>query len=204
MARLFPEDQTHFNTRVAGTNGYIAPEYLMYGVLSVKADVFSFGVVVLELISGQKNLTSNHDPNSRNLLEWAYRLYKQGRSLEIVDPTLAQSEVSNDVAMCIQLGLLCTQADPTQRPNMHQVVVILSRKPSTLEEPTRPGFPGSRYRTRRPAASLPPTSGTSGEFSSHFSGSTTNTNSVASSGTASTSGLTSPRLDPNGKRPMQG
>ncbi|KAL2558952.1 Protein kinase superfamily protein [Forsythia ovata] len=177
MARLFPEDRTHVNTRVAGTTGYIAPEYLMHGDLSVKADVFSFG---------------------------AYRLYKQGRSLEIVDQTLSQSEIPNDVAMCIQLGLLCTQADPTQRPNMHQVVVILSRKPSTLEEPTRPGFPGSRYRTRRPTASLPPTSGTSGEFSSHSSGSTTNTNSVTSSGTASTSVLTSPRLDPNGKRPMQG
>nr|GMD24820.1 putative receptor-like protein kinase At4g00960 [Ipomoea batatas] len=70
MARLFAEDQTHVNTRVAGTNGYMAPEYVMHGHLSVKADVFSFGVVVLELISGQKNSTFNHDPGSQNLLEW--------------------------------------------------------------------------------------------------------------------------------------
>ncbi|CAN0877092.1 Cysteine-rich receptor-like protein kinase 43 [Linum grandiflorum] len=69
MARLFPEDQTHVNTRVVGTNGYMAPEYVMHGRLSVKADVYSFGVLVLELISGQKNSTfANAD---YNLLEWA-------------------------------------------------------------------------------------------------------------------------------------
>ncbi|CAI9775126.1 unnamed protein product [Fraxinus pennsylvanica] len=203
MARLFLEDQSHVNTRVAGTNGYMAPEYLMHGDLSLKVDVFSFGVVVLELISGQKNLTFNRDPNSRNLLEWVYRLYKQGRSLEIVDHTLTPSTIPDEIAMCIQLGLLCTQADPALRPNMKQVVLILSKKPSTLEEPTRPGFPGSRYRTRRPTASL-----TSGEFTSHSSGSTTNTNTVNSSitvtATERTSGLTSPKLDTHGKRPTQG
>ncbi|CAI9768109.1 unnamed protein product [Fraxinus pennsylvanica] len=199
MARLFPEDQSHVNTRVAGTNGYIAPEYLMHGELSVKADVFSFGVLVLELISGEKNLTFNHDPNSRDLLEWVYRLYKQGRSLDLADHTLAPSAIPEEIAMLIQLGLLCTQADPASRPNMHEVVVILSRKPSTLKEPKRPGFPGSRYRTPRP---LPSTSRTSGEYSSHSSGSTTNTNSVTSSATASTWSLNSPKLDPHGKRPM--
>ncbi|GMP59258.1 hypothetical protein CsSME_00022611 [Camellia sinensis var. sinensis] len=70
MARLFPEDQTHVNTRVAGTNGYMAPEYVMNGHLSVKADVFSFGVVILELISGQKNSTFNRSLDDQNLLEW--------------------------------------------------------------------------------------------------------------------------------------
>ncbi|KAL8531878.1 hypothetical protein ACS0TY_008469 [Phlomoides rotata] len=70
MARLFPEDQTHVQTRIAGTNGYMAPEYLMHGNLSKRADVFSFGVVVLEIISGQKNSTFNRDPDSLSLLEW--------------------------------------------------------------------------------------------------------------------------------------
>ncbi|MBA0823697.1 hypothetical protein Goarm_020412, partial [Gossypium armourianum] len=69
MARLFPEDQTHVNTRVAGTNGYMAPEYVMNGRLSVKADVFSFGVVVLELISGQRNSSFNLDVDAHSLLE---------------------------------------------------------------------------------------------------------------------------------------
>ncbi|KAK1393285.1 hypothetical protein POM88_012341 [Heracleum sosnowskyi] len=70
MARLYPEDQTHVNTRVAGTNGYMAPEYVMHGKLSVKADVFSFGVLILELISGQKNSTFSQDPSAQNLLDW--------------------------------------------------------------------------------------------------------------------------------------
>ncbi|RWW22799.1 hypothetical protein GW17_00012983 [Ensete ventricosum] len=72
MARLFPEDQTHVNTRVAGTNGYMAPEYVMHGSLSTKADVFSFGVLVLELISGRKNSAFSPlpDPESDSLLEW--------------------------------------------------------------------------------------------------------------------------------------
>ncbi|CAH9096000.1 unnamed protein product [Cuscuta epithymum] len=154
MARLFPEDQTHVNTRAAGTSGYMAPEYLMHGHLSVKADVFSFGVVVLELISGQKNSTFNQDPGSQNLLEWVYKLYKKGRCLEIMDPVLLQSAIKEEVTMCIQIGLLCTQADPQLRPTMRRVVVMLSKKPGSLdEEPTRPGYLGSRYNRRhhRPA-----------------------------------------------------
>ncbi|CBI26866.3 hypothetical protein VitviT2T_000439 [Vitis vinifera] len=197
MARLFPEDQTHVNTRVAGTNGYMAPEYVMHGHLSVKADVFSFGVLILELISGQKNSTFDVNLDAQNLLEWAWKLYKKGRSLEVLDPSLASSAVAEQVAMCVQIGLLCTQADPQSRPNMRRVVVMLSKKPGTLEEPTRPGYPGSRYRrSRRPTTSAS-TAGTSGE-SSHTFESTTN------SATATTSGVASPRLDSRGKRPVQG
>ncbi|KAL2518833.1 Protein kinase superfamily protein [Abeliophyllum distichum] len=200
MARLFPENLTHVNTRVAGTNGYMAPEYLMHGHLSVKADVFSFGVVVLELISGEKNSRFNQDSESQNLLTWAYKLYKNGQSLDIMDSMLVSSAVPDQITMCIQLGLLCTQSDPQLRPDMRRVVVILSRKPTTLQEPTRPGYPGSRYRNRRPTGSSS-TAGTSGESKSHSFGSTTNTKSATA--TASTSGLKSPIYDPHGKRPVQ-
>ncbi|KAJ4760264.1 Cysteine-rich receptor-like protein kinase 10 [Rhynchospora pubera] len=150
MARLYPEGQTHVNTRVAGTNGYMAPEYLMHGSLSTKADVFSFGVLALELVSGQKN--SSFAPpigsDAQNLLEWAWKLYKKGQSEQMLDSALKQSAVADQVAVCVQLGLLCTQADPKLRPDMKRVVVILSKKPSHLEEPCRPGVPGSRYRRR--------------------------------------------------------
>lgn len=202
MARLYPEKNTHVNTRVAGTNGYMAPEYLMHGRLSVKADVFSFGVVVLELISGQKNSKFNQDPESENLLAWAYKLYKKGQSLDIMDPTLVSSAVPDQIIMCIKLGLLCTQSDPQLRPDMRRVVLILSRKPhsNTLEEPTRPGYPGSRYRNHRPTASSS-TAGTSGRTNSRSFGSTTNTKSATA--TASSSGLKSPIYDPHGKRPVQ-
>ncbi|KAG2305298.1 hypothetical protein Bca4012_064362 [Brassica carinata] len=91
MARLYQEDATHVNTRIAGTNGYMAPEYVMQGVLSVKADVFSFGVVVLELISGQKNSIFSMRHADQTLLEWAYKLYKKGRTMEILDSEISAS-----------------------------------------------------------------------------------------------------------------
>lgn len=206
MARLFPEDQTHVNTRVAGTNGYMAPEYAMHGHLSVKADVFSFGVLVLELISGQRNSTfSQQHVEAENLLDWAYKHHKKDRSLEIMDPELASSAVTEEVKTFIHIGLLCTQGDPQSRPHMRRIVVLLSRKPSNLEEPGRPGVPGSRYRRARRPAGMSSTAGTSdtartfGESDSRTFDSSSNTNTA----TASTSAHTFPRLDPHGKRPIE-
>jgi len=200
MARLFPEDETHVNTRVAGTNGYMAPEYVMHGRLSPKADVYSFGVVVLELISGQKNSNFIPSLDAENLLEWAYDLYKKGKSLEVMDPRLASSAVPDQVAMCVQIGLLCTQSDPQYRPTMDRVVLLLSRKPGTIEEPRRPGYPGSRYRRpRRPTAST-----SSGELNSNMFGSSVNTDGHSATATSSTSHLTSRQLASRGKHPMQG
>ncbi|KAK5842456.1 cysteine-rich receptor-like protein kinase 43 [Gossypium arboreum] len=202
MARLFPEDQTHVNTRVAGTNGYMAPEYVMNGRLSVKADVFSFGVVVLELISGQRNSSFNLDVDAHSLLEWAYKLYKKGKSLEFMDPVLASSAVPEQVAMCIQIGLLCTQGDPQLRPDMRRVVILLSKRPGSLEEPTRPGVPGARHRRSHRAPGFSSTAGTSGVSDSHSSESSFNT--YTASASASTSALASSlKSDRHGKRPIQ-
>ncbi|XVE91988.1 hypothetical protein REPUB_Repub01dG0058300 [Reevesia pubescens] len=205
MARLFPEDQTHVNTRVAGTNGYMAPEYVMHGHLSVKADVFSFGVLVLELISGHRNNSSfNLVADGQNLLDWAYKLYKKGKGLEIMDHALASSAVAEQVAICIQLGLLCTQGDPQLRPDMRRVVIVLSKKPGTLEEPTRPGNPGSRYRRSRRPPGFSSTAGTSVDSDSHTSESTFNINTASASASASTSTPAIPfKSDPHGKRPVQ-
>ncbi|CAK9134241.1 unnamed protein product, partial [Ilex paraguariensis] len=128
----------------------------------------------------------------------AYKLYKKGRSLDIMDSILASSAVPDQVALCIQIGLLCTQSDPQLRPTMRRVVVMLSKRPAILEEPTRPGYPGTRYRrSRRATAASSSTAGTSSESSSRTFGSST-------SATASTATFTSPRLyDPHGKRPMK-
>ncbi|KAF8657670.1 hypothetical protein HU200_059825 [Digitaria exilis] len=134
MARLFPEagdGRSRVHTRVAGTNGYMAPEYLMHGDLSTKVDVFSFGVVVLEIVSGRKNSAFvSPDFETDSLLEYAWRLYKKGQSLELLDPAVKSSAVPEQVELC---------ADPRLRPDMKRVVIILSKKQSTLEEPTRPG-----------------------------------------------------------------
>ncbi|KAK8987785.1 hypothetical protein V6N11_027524 [Hibiscus sabdariffa] len=184
----------------AGTNGYMAPEYVMNGRLSAKADVFSFGVVVLELISGQKNSSFNLDVDAQSLLDWAYKLYKKGKSLEFMDPALASSAVPEQVAACMQIGLLCTQGDPQLRPDMRRVVILLSKRPGNLEEPTRPGVPGARYRRSRRPHGFSSSAGTSGVSDSHSSGSTFNSNTAS----ASTSALASPlKSDPHGKRPVQ-
>ncbi|KAG6407689.1 hypothetical protein SASPL_130686 [Salvia splendens] len=108
MARLFPEDQTHVHTV-----GYIAPECLLHGNVSKKADVFSFGVVVLELISGQKNSSFTRDPDSESLLEWAYKLNRKQRSFEIMDPVLMSSADMEQIPTIVQIGLLCgSRSDP--------------------------------------------------------------------------------------------
>lgn len=131
-----------------------------------------------------------------------YKLYKKGKSLEIVDPQLAESGNTDEIAMCIQIGLLCVQGDPQSRPTMRRVVVMLSRKPGHIDEPTRPGVPGSRYRrSRRPgvtSSSTLETGGSSGESNSR----TYNTSLISNSASASTSALSSPRRD-RGKRPVQ-
>ncbi|CAO2828519.1 unnamed protein product [Amaranthus hypochondriacus] len=183
MARLFPEDETHVNTRVAGTNGYMAPEYVMHGHLSVKADVFSFGVLILELVSGQRYSSYNVSHDAQNLLEWAYKLFKKGKSLELLDPTIATTAVAEQVALCTQIGLLCTQSDPSLRPSMRRVVVLLSRKPTTLEEPTRPGFPSSFRKSTHTGASSS-NAASSGRSSTPITDYTTSTGSVTGTTTA--------------------
>ncbi|GAB4840427.1 hypothetical protein Ancab_021194 [Ancistrocladus abbreviatus] len=199
MARLFPEDQTHVNTRIAGTNGYMAPEYVMHGHLSKKADVFSFGVLMLELISGQRNSLFNPNIDAQNLLEWAYKLHKKRKTSEFMDPALESTVVAEQVSLFVHIGLLCTQSDPELRPTMSRVVVLLSKKNGTLEEPTRPGFPGVRYRrSKRPGVSSSG-AGSSGTASSSGFGSSTTTVTA----TLSTSNPISPRSDPRGKRPIQ-
>lgn len=143
----------------------------------------------------------------------AYHLYKKNKSLEIADPVLASSADPDQVAMCIQIGLLCIQSDPSLRPTMHRVILMLSKKHGALEEPTRPGYPGSRYRrSRRPNASSS-TPGISSEDSKSYS--TTNSNSAAATAGASgsisatanagASGSISAtiRSDSRGKKPME-
>ncbi|XP_050233661.1 cysteine-rich receptor-like protein kinase 43 [Mercurialis annua] len=218
MARLFPEDQTHVNTRVAGTNGYMAPEYVMHGHLSVKADVFSFGVLVLELITGQRNSQFNQSLEAQNLLDWAYKLHKKDRSMELIDPSLVSSAVPDQVKMCVHIGLLCTQGDPQLRPIMRRVVILLSKRPGNLEEPTRPGIPGSRYRRSRRPPGMSSSAKTSGDSDSRTYYLSTTTNTASASGTSGTSATSAtasttatastltcsdPRLDPHGKRPME-
>ncbi|KAB2081261.1 hypothetical protein ES319_A05G119700v1 [Gossypium barbadense] len=142
LVRLLPEDQTHLSTKFAGTFGYTAPEYAIHGQLSVKVDTYSFGVVVLEIISGLKNNETSLDPTAEFLLKRAWGLYQDNMAMEIVDRSLDPEEYDTDeMQRMIEIAFLCTQSSASLRPTMSEVVTML-RTVSSLEprQPTRPAF----------------------------------------------------------------
>ncbi|XP_019190010.1 PREDICTED: receptor-like serine/threonine-protein kinase SD1-7 [Ipomoea nil] len=127
MARIFGVDQTQAKTNhVVGTYGYIPPEYVLHGQFSEKSDIFSFGVLLLEIVSGQKNSNFFRTQLSLTLLGWAWKNWKDGQPLEFVDLAIKESCDSLKVIRCIEVGLLCVQAIPTDRPIMSDVVQMLS------------------------------------------------------------------------------
>ncbi|QCE10156.1 probable LRR receptor-like serine/threonine-protein kinase At1g53430 isoform X1 [Vigna unguiculata] len=128
LAKLDEEENTHISTRIAGTIGYMAPEYAMRGYLTDKADVYSFGIVALEIVSGKSN--TNYRPKEEfvYLLDWAYVLQEQGNLLDLVDPSLGSKYSSEEAMRMLQLALLCTNPSPTLRPPMSSVVSMLQGK----------------------------------------------------------------------------
>ncbi|XP_042436418.1 G-type lectin S-receptor-like serine/threonine-protein kinase At4g27290 [Zingiber officinale] len=141
MARIFGGDETMRNTtRVVGTYGYMSPEYAMDGIFSVKSDVFSFGVLVLEIVTGKKNRGAYQYINHKNLVGHMWSLWKESKSLELVDESIAQSFFPDEVLRCIKVGLLCVQEQPEDRPTMSSVLLMLNNNSSLLPEPKPPGF----------------------------------------------------------------
>ncbi|KAJ0508718.1 putative protein kinase RLK-Pelle-DLSV family [Helianthus annuus] len=132
LAKLYDDKKTHMSTRVAGTIGYLAPEYAMRGHLTEKADVFSFGVVALEIVSGR--------PNSDSTLEDEKISFSSSNSeVELVDKELSEFD-ENEVKRVTRIALLCTQTSPMQRPPMSKVVAMLSGDVETRAVITRPGY----------------------------------------------------------------
>ncbi|PHU20624.1 G-type lectin S-receptor-like serine/threonine-protein kinase [Capsicum chinense] len=120
--------------------GYMSPEYAIDGIFSVKSDVFSFGVLVLEIVSGKRNRGFVHQDHNLNLLGHAWKLYKEDRSLELADEHLADScNIISQVLRSIQVGLLCFQQHPDDRPSMFSVVQMLTNE-SPLPKAKEPGF----------------------------------------------------------------
>ncbi|XP_057843961.2 probable LRR receptor-like serine/threonine-protein kinase At1g56130 isoform X2 [Cryptomeria japonica] len=140
LAKLFDESKSHFSTRVAGTIGYLAPEYAMRGHLTEKADVFSFGVVALEVVSGRSNTDTTLPQNSVYLLEWAWQLHEQNSLLELMDPELRPTCIEEEVLRLIAVALLCTQALPAMRPPMSRVVAMLTGDVEEIPIVSRPGY----------------------------------------------------------------
>ncbi|XP_071735373.1 cysteine-rich receptor-like protein kinase 2 [Rutidosis leptorrhynchoides] len=132
LIRLLPEDKTHLSTKLAGSknSGYVAPEYAIHGQLSEKVDTYSFGIVVLEIISGKMyNDVIDDKSTTQNLLDHAWNLYDNGTHNDLIDEKLDPSGyVVEDVLKIIEIALMCTQSPVSARPSMSEVVTLLSDK----------------------------------------------------------------------------
>ncbi|KAM7487286.1 hypothetical protein LguiB_024770 [Lonicera macranthoides] len=137
LARLFPENKTHISTAIAGTLGYMAPEYVVRGKLTEKADVYSFGVLLIEVICGRRNNAFSESPFS--ILQTVWNLYGTGRLIEAVDPKLEGNFQENEASSLLQIGLLCAQASAELRPSMSNVVKMLVEM-HDIPKPEQPPF----------------------------------------------------------------
>eukprot|EP00253_Pinus_taeda_P021141 PITA_21141 len=140
LARLFDDKKTHIITRVAGTIGYLSPEYAMRGYLTEKVDVFSFGAVALELVSGRSNIDTSLPEKMVHLLEWTWHLYEKERPLELMDPHIESTCSKEEVLRVIEVSLLCTQAVPAMRPSMSRVVAMLTGDVEIIPAASRPAY----------------------------------------------------------------
>ncbi|WRX33613.1 S-locus glycoprotein domain - like 10 [Theobroma cacao] len=140
MARIFGHNESRANTnRVVGTYGYMSPEYAMNGIFSVKSDVFSFGVLLLEIVSGKKNTVFHSSSTPAGLIHHAWDLWKRGDVLELKDGSL-ESCPKNELLSCIQVALLCVQASAADRPTMSDVISSLKNDVIFLQEPKEPAY----------------------------------------------------------------
>ncbi|KAL5579126.1 hypothetical protein UlMin_011568 [Ulmus minor] len=143
-ARLFALDQSQQNTKkIAGTYGYMAPEYAGHGRFSVKSDVFSFGVLVLEIISGQKVNNFRQGENTESLMSYAWQNWREGKAMNLADPKMRACS-REEIMRCVHIGLLCVQEKVTDRPTMASVILMLSSQSLALQPPSRPAFYISR------------------------------------------------------------
>ncbi|XP_056168377.1 probable LRR receptor-like serine/threonine-protein kinase RFK1 isoform X2 [Syzygium oleosum] len=139
LARLHEEENTHISTKVAGTIGYMAPEYALWGYLTYKADVYSFGVVALEIVSGKSNNSSLPSDDYFCLLDWACHLQQTGNLMRVVDEKLKMKVDKEEAEIVVKVALLCTNTSPSLRPTMSEVVNMLEGKmtvPDVIPEPS--------------------------------------------------------------------
>ncbi|KAL2244862.1 UNVERIFIED_CONTAM: G-type lectin S-receptor-like serine/threonine-protein kinase [Sesamum indicum] len=134
MARIFGGREDQANTaRVVGTYGYMAPEYAMGGRFSEKSDVFSFGVLVLEIISGRRNTSFYNDEIALSLLEYV-------NFHVLIDERISSPELLAEIIRCTHIGLLCVQEFPINRPTISNVLSMLGKKIADLPLPEQPAF----------------------------------------------------------------
>ncbi|XP_048504075.1 probable LRR receptor-like serine/threonine-protein kinase At1g56140 [Beta vulgaris subsp. vulgaris] len=139
LAKLYDEKKTHMSTGVAGTVGYLAPEYAMRGHLTEKVDVFAFGVVLLEIVSGRSNCDSALGREEMYLLDWAWSLYENSLVVKLVDKRLVDFN-EDEVKRVITIAFLCTQTSPAHRPTISRVLAMLSGDVEVGTVPSKPTY----------------------------------------------------------------
>ncbi|CAL5007285.1 unnamed protein product [Urochloa decumbens] len=147
LAKAFVTDQSRDVTiRPVGTLGYMPPEYAYFGHVSTKTDMFSFGVIVLEMVTGRRSNSMSDSPDSTPLLSYVWEKWRTGSATDVVDASLGTcgQYPESEVLSCIEVGLLCVQENPNDRPDASSVVLMLSSPTSSPGEgprtPSRPAF----------------------------------------------------------------
>ncbi|CAO2187621.1 unnamed protein product [Urochloa humidicola] len=146
IARAFRGDQSRDITRrPVGTLGYMSPEYAYWGHVSAKSDIFSFGVIVLEMVTGRRNNSAySETSDSISVLSHVWDKWRAGSMADVVDPSIPESGYpESELFNCIEIGLLCVQENPVDRPDASAVVLMLSSPTSTADDrraPYRPAF----------------------------------------------------------------
>ncbi|XVE63210.1 hypothetical protein DITRI_Ditri07aG0001400 [Diplodiscus trichospermus] len=141
LAKLIPANMTHVSTRVAGTIGYLAPEYAIRGQLTRKADIYGFGVLLIEIVSGRCNTNTQLPAEEQYLLERTWNLYERRELVGLVDESLNGDFDAEEACRFLKVGLLCTQDTPKLRPYMSSVVKMLTGEKDVDEKKiTKPGL----------------------------------------------------------------
>ncbi|XP_057961787.1 G-type lectin S-receptor-like serine/threonine-protein kinase At1g11300 [Malania oleifera] len=143
MARIFGGNEDQANTRrVVGTYGYMSPEYAMEGRFSEKSDVFSFGVLLLEIVSGKKNSGFYDDLHSSSLLGFAWKMWNEDNIVAFIDPITSDPCFQMEILRCIHVGLLCVQEFPKDRPTISTVISMINGEIVDLPTPKQAAFTG--------------------------------------------------------------
>lgn len=168
LAKLAPEGRVNYlSTRVMGTFGYVAPEYAMTGHLLVKSDVYSYGVVLLELLTGRKPVEMSQPTGQENLVTWARPILRVKEQLEeLADPRLGGRYPKEDFFRVCTIAAACVAPEASQRPTMGEVVQSL-KMVQRITENHDPALPSSNTRPNlRQSSATYDSDGTSSMFSS--------------------------------------